>query len=187
MNTTYLDIASNLVDLTNNTVAYIRNDDDFPVRVVDGLDAAEETCYMALSTATADISAHPLNSYNTTYPYARTAIRIRIDDPKPEDQIAQLVAVAPFLIVRVIVEDFQGRKVRPATMKATVGPDQLYPCALVVFFNHFTFEPYILIDTTVVTKPARLTLAITDAIGRSRTGWLGLRDKRTGVPSGAIL
>lgn len=182
----YLSVPDSILS-GGDTLLYAYDDDMYPTRVVEGLDAAETNCTFLTSIAEADLRQHPVNSYNVLYPYARTAIKIKMDDPAPQEQLAQLVAVAPYIGVRIILTDTVSAKVRPAVVTASVGPQQLFSCALSVFFNYAVQELFAFLDTTLLTLPARLTLDVRDIKGRRRNGWIGLRAGRATAPSGTIL
>jgi hypothetical protein len=156
------------------------------VRTIDGGDMSETNCVL-LADAGGVASLHPLHSWDITYPYARVAIKIRMDDLRPLDQLAQLVAVAPYLLIYLVLVDYRDMPIQPLSCVTSVEPPQLFPCS-VVAYNAFG-QPFMQLQiiSAAVGLPARITLDITDVLGNHRVGWIGLRASRDGLPSGAML
>lgn len=184
---TYIDATHQTLVGSDDTLLYAYDDNSYATRIVYGMDFAETACAILLAVTTLEAAEHPLNSYNIVYPYARTAVRVRMDDPKPEDQVAQLATVAPYLVIRIILCDYLGKKAVPKSAIITPSTDQIYPCALEAYYNYKTQELYVLIDSAKVGVPARINFDITDTLDRRRQCWIGIRSTRDGLPSGAVV
>lgn len=158
--------------------------------VVEGEEGdGDDGCVLVLTSDLIGASEHPVGSYNVLYPYTRTAVRVWINDPKPLAQIAQLVSQTRYLIIQLRVVDDDEQPVAVAASKITVEPPQLYPCA-VELYDYFVSSasyPSLVVDTNFISLPARINLTITDTLGRSRAGWIGLRETRVSAPSGSVI
>jgi hypothetical protein len=184
---TYIDAIDNTLIGSDDTLLYAYDDSTFATRIVYGVDMAETACAVLLASSDLDAAEHPLNSYNIVYPYARTAVKIRMDDTRPEEQVAQLSIVAPYLVIRLILCDYAGTKAIPSIVTVTDGPEQIYPCVLETYYNYRAQEIYVLIESAKIGTPARIRFNITDTMGRNRACWIGIRAHRAGVPSGAVV
>ena len=80
----------------------IADDDGFPARTFVGTDFFDPNCAVVLpEQGTTGADEHPFGSYNITYPYCRTAIRVAVDDPDPNPLLAQVTSSSRYLSIRV--------------------------------------------------------------------------------------
>jgi hypothetical protein len=169
-----------------NLLHYYDGDTSQRYALITGVDFAELTCALLLLNNADALREHPVGAWNISYPYARTSLRIRMDDPKPDLQVAQLAVVQRYLFILVTAVDSDNLPVS-ASVTASIEPDQLYPCSADLY-RYFTQGTMLLaVDANYVMLPARILFEITDLLGHQRRAWIGLRNDRAGVPSGAVL
>jgi hypothetical protein len=142
-------------------------------------------CLMGQLQTTEPELEHPVNSYNTNYPYCRTTIKYRMDDPRSNPQLAQLISAAPYLVIRLQLTGCSKSDI--VSVISRLEPKQSQGCGAELYFGYDPTELYMLLSMSILSLPVRLTFTITTANGTKKEFWVGVRDGRTGVPSGAVV
>lgn len=128
---------------------------------------------------------HPEGSYNTSYPYCRTTIKYRVDDQRANPQIAQLISTAPFLQIRLELTGCDKSDI--VSVVSRLEPQQSEGCGAELYFGYTPTELYLLLTMATLSLPARITFTITLKSGIKKEFWVGIRDSRSGLPSGAVI
>jgi hypothetical protein len=142
-------------------------------------------CLNGFIKPTYPIADHPVGSYNTDYPYCRTTIKYRVDDKRSNPQIAQLISTAPFFIIRLELTGCDKSNIRSVVSR--LEPQQSEGCGAELYTGFTPLELYLLLTMATLSLPARITFTITLATGIKKEFWVGIRDSRNGVPSGAVI
>jgi hypothetical protein len=132
----------------------------------------------------------PTGSYNIDYPYTRTALRVRLTNQDPLQQMGQfcdLLWGTAYLAIVVRLFDVNDQEIKVAGIKANLKPVQLYPCAGTGYAIAGELFGLVLIDASQMVFPARAYLTITALNGQTCVGWIGLRASRSAAPSGSVV
>jgi len=180
---TYLELlGGNFVQLTPGTIQYLWDAGTQLVIPILGVDLFEPGCVTGLPQG--ETPQHPVNAYNTNYPYCRTAVTYRMDDPRRDPQLAQLVVAAPIMSIKVILAGCDR------ALPISISYDGVQPpatgCAVGVYPGFVPTEFLIQVDGARVSLPARINFTISNGT-RTKSFWIGLRDRRGGTPSGALV
>jgi hypothetical protein len=175
-------LGGNLVALGPSVIQYIYDGSTHLVIPIVGTDFFQAGCMAAVPQAVG--SQHPINSYNTSYPYCRTAVTYRMDDPRRDPQLGQFVVAAPFLSIKVLLAGCD--RGLPISVSYHGVQPSVSNCAVGVYPGFDPTEFYIQVERARVTLPARINFTITNGT-RSKAFWIGLRDRRDGTPSGAVI
>lgn len=144
---------------------------DRPWIYVDGQDTFEGACVGALSDNAAILQQeHPLNSYDTTYKYCRTAIKVDLDPLVATSLLAVVRALTTFMVVRLI-PTLCGAPVRVTDFTALVPGSTLPRCAVTGFLHPATGEGYLYINVGPIAEPLDVLVAFTSP-DYSRTGYI---------------
>ena len=78
-------------------------EDELPAIIIEPADFFEPTCAVVLpEQGTTGADEHPFGSYNISYPYCRTALRVTVDDIDPSPLLAQITGFARYLSARIV-------------------------------------------------------------------------------------
>jgi len=178
----YLAIGDNLVNLAFNQIQYLYDQDTYIVIPYGGDDLFETGCTVARLDER-DVE-HPIHSYDIRYPYCRTALRYNMADIRADPQIGQLVAQAPFVAIRIMLDGCDQSEI--ASVQSVVEPAQPQ-CAASIYPGYAATDLYAVVDIALAVLPLRLSFAITNTNGVVKRFWIGVRDSRKGMPSGAVV
>lgn len=138
---------------------------------VNGSDTFESSCVVALSDDAAVLEReHPLNSYDTTYRYCRTAIKVSLDPLAQSPLLAVVRAMAALMIVRLI-PILCGRPIPATDFSVTAPAGACQCCAITGFLHPTTAEGYLYINVGIVTEPFNVLVTFT-AGDYARTGYV---------------
>lgn len=176
----YVDVSDNLLSLTGGDIIYIADGDQLGVYGANGADFFEPGCLTGRPLNNEFDSLHPFGAYNINYPYCRVAVEIRMDDPRSNPLVASLVAVAPFLSLKIFISDCSPGDIINVTSK--VDAEVRSPCGVVLYPGYVNNEFYVVVDFSAVSLPALFTFTLTNDKGLVKTFMVAIRDSRDGVP-----
>lgn len=189
MSVIYLALDNNITALPG-ALLIVGDDDDLPFRVVYPSDPPQENCAVLVPGDMAFFERAPVGSYNVYYPYTRTALRVRMTDQDPLQQMGQfcdLLWNTSYIAVSVRLFDVNDQEVKVAGIKVNLAPVQLYACAGTGYAIAGELCGLVLIDARQMVFPARAYLTITAITGQVCVGWIGLRASRDAAPSGSVV
>ena len=138
---------------------------------------------VAVRPAESDVLA-PIGTYDVRYPYCRIALTYNMADVRGNPQVGQFVPQAPFfaIILRLIGCD----KSSPVGVSVNAQPTQTN-CVVSLYPGYSPTDFYVVVDAGRAVYPMRLYFTITNGSGITRTFWIGIRDRRDGLISGAVV
>jgi hypothetical protein len=172
-----------LTELGFDQLQYLYDDNGAVLVLVDPTDLFQSGCVTGRPLSTV-VTEHPVNSYDIVYPYCRTALTFRMDDPAVNPQLGQLIAMAPIISVRIALVGCDLTQPLSVT-RSVLSPGPVDGCKASLFPGYVPTEFYLIVDTGALTLPARFNFTVTN--GKVvREFWIGLRESRDSKPSGAI-
>lgn len=157
-------IPNGAVQVSSTELVQLFSSDQFPFIVLPATDFFE-AAYVAAHSADALALArqHPLNSYDITYRYCRTAIRVAIDPLDRSPFLAAVRARQQLVVVRVIATEC-GRQVPATAFHAVRREDRI----VAGFLYATTGEGYLYVDATDLAAPidVEISLAAADVTRR---------------------
>jgi len=153
--------------------------------VINGIDTFESGCLMAQPQNMVATNDHPEGGYNISYPYCRTAIRYRMDDERANPQIAQVVALAPTVSIKIILDGCDPSDI--ISVSNTVAPPQTQQCGASLYPGYTKTQFFLVVEVAAITLPARFYFTLTNSKGVTRTFWIGIRSDPYGPASGTVV
>jgi len=178
-------LGGNLITLGGDTLLYFYDNNAQVVVTFEGVDLFEPGC-ITPRVGGGVPSDHPEGSFNIKYPYCRTALRYRMDDPRSNPQIGQLVAVAPIMSMKIILDGCDLRVPINVTAIKLDPPQSVGQCTISLYPGYTPTEFYIVAIPGELTLPVRFTFTLQNG-PVTKSFWIGIRDSRGGVPSGAVV
>lgn len=180
----YCDLINGILSHDGSNLTYLYDATTFNVSVQEGVSFFEEGC-LYLQDKTIDPFAFPANSYNINYPYCRVGVEYRMDDPRSDPLIAQLVAMAPRMNLKLVLGGCDPARI--SIVRLTRLPATMRRCAITLFPGNARNEYIVTMDFTLIELPCRLFFEATNTDGVVKKFTIAVRDNRSGVPSGAVL
>lgn len=179
----YLAAGEALIDLGFDQLQYLYDATSLFIVPIGGYDLFEAGCAAALLSEPPS-DEHGVRPYDIRYPYCRTALRYNMADIRGDPQIGQLVAQAPYVAIRIMLAGCD--RSLPIRVEVNTQPQQA-GCAAALYPGYDPTEFHAIIDTTIATLPLRLNFQVTNGNDVTKKFWIGVRDNRDGVPSGAVV
>ena len=149
-----LDADLGLLQVGNGRFLHMISRDDLPWITLEGADTFEGSSLVAVPSDIDVLAAeHPLNSYDLTYRYCRTAIKVALDPLPATPLLAVVRALAELVIVRVLAV-LCGRIIPATSFTAEVLG------GVTSFLHPATHEGYLYINVGLITQPFNIDVTL---------------------------
>jgi hypothetical protein len=178
----YLALGPNLTSLGPSALQYLYSGAGVFTVTADDADLFEAGC-VAVRPIESEFTT-PIGTYDISYPYCRVALSYNMADVRGNPQIGQFVPQAPFfaILVRLVGCD----QSLPISVSVDVQPAQTI-CVVSLYPGYSPTDFYTTVDVANAVFPMRLYFTVTNGSGTTRTFWIGIRDTRSGLISGAVV
>lgn len=180
---TYIQVSNGIL-LLADALIYVYDAETNGVGVIEGVSFFEEGCIIGRGSGDG-VEQFPINAYDINYPYCRVGVEYRMDDPTSDPLIAQIVSVAPIALIRITLGGCDASDI--VFLKISRMPTTMRRCAVALYPGNKKNEYVVVVDSTLVVLPCRMQFEALNRNGVTKTFQIAVRDRRDGVPSGAVL
>jgi hypothetical protein len=150
------------------------DDPSHPYVILQAVELFEPSCFVLMPEHLSGINEHPLNSYDISYPYCRTAVKVMVDAVDPNPLLAEVTSFSRYLSIRIIPL-VCGLEARLTGFRVLgTNPAIVAPCAAVVVIQPMTGQGFLVIDGTKVLLPSQVLVEMITADGSRRLGWINV-------------
>lgn len=179
---TYLTIdGETLCSTGTDGIIYLYDSTGQLIIAVGDVDLFEGACAAVLG----DPVTYPENAYDTNYPYCRTALRYNMADTRGNPQVGSFVPQAPYFAIKLMLDGCDRSSI--VSVSSRIEPLQSGACVASLFPGNDPTVFFAVVDMTNAELPIRLYFTVTNGANIVRTFWIGIRDRRDGLITGAVV